>query len=199
MTRRKRPSEHDGRLSSLLKGLKRPLSVTRPKWFGYVLQVAEAIVRSRGDTYPAAIAAAHARDVARLVDCLRARKPFMDADRELLAAYFAKRLRRRTAPQLVHKLMRAPTDYDFEVLAALVQAYGRRRGRPLNKWVHRVAQEVEVVERSLWGAGPIPDELRTELIERYCTLMGAENGVTIEPDQVRDLLNREKARRRKRH
>ena len=92
------------------------------------------------DSYEGAIAAARAGNVDRLVDCLRARKPMSDDDRDRLAGYIATRLRRRLwSPELVRALG-PPTEDDYDLLADLVERTGRRRGGMSDEPAHRAAR-----------------------------------------------------------
>ena len=140
-----------------------------------------------------AIEAARAGDVRRLVDCLRGRKPLTDDDRNRLADYIATRARRRYwPPELVCALSKLPTDYDW--LADFVEDVGRRRGGVLDAPVHRAARLAEVFISLVRGRVPAP--VRTAMIARACEIEGDETGIVIDPECVRDLLNRPQARRR---
>ena len=106
----------------------------------------DARLCSRWDSYEGAIAAAegdpdHEPDPDRLVDCLRGHKPFADGDRDRLATYIAKKMRRRCWPRwLVDALSRAPTADEYELLADLVAEVGRKRGRIADAPAHRAAR-----------------------------------------------------------
>jgi hypothetical protein len=114
----------------------------------------EAGLRSRWDSYEGAIAAAEgdpdplvdgkrARkpNPDRLVDCLRAHKPLVGRDRDLLAAYFATRIRRRRWPRWrENAVSQAIAADDYDLLADLVAKVGRKRGRVANAPAHRVAR-----------------------------------------------------------
>jgi hypothetical protein len=167
------------------------------KKVGDARRVYEAELRSGWDNYRGAIAAARAGDVSRLVDCLRGRKPLTDGDYELLAAYIARKVRRRRWPaELVCALSGAPTDdADFDLLAELVESAGRAPGGMLDEPVHRAARLAEVLMSLV--SGRIPAAMRTAMIELACEIESDDADVAINPEQVRDLLNRPKARRHK--
>ena len=131
---------------------------------GQALRARDAYLRSAWEAdYSAAIEAAHAGDVARLVDCLRGRKPL--------------------------------TDDDFERLAGYVEATAKRgRGRERNEAVHDAARLAEALICP--EAGKVSDSLRTLAIETACRQVERERGAPADPEQVRDLMSRPKARRR---
>jgi len=166
-----------------------------------IMRRLNASVRSASDSWADAIVAAEAGDATRLLDCARGYKPFAHGDRELLARYVARKLRRRRfwPPELERVLSRARDDFDLphvvglDLLATLIEK--RMPGRT-DVPVHRTAREVEIALRTIWP-GRVPDELRQAVIERYCTVIGHDSGVTIDPERVRDLLSRQKVRRRK--
>ena len=82
-----------------------------------------------GISYEGAIKAADDGDADRLVLCLRGQKP-LDADRDQLATFIGKKLRRRLWPRwLVDALSRPPTEDDYDLLADLVAQVGRKRGQ----------------------------------------------------------------------
>ena len=118
-----------GPTSAQVAALRRKLvSPTAAQKVGKARQIYAADLRSGWDSYEGAIAAARAGNVDRLVDCLRARKPMSDDDRDRLAGYIATRLRRRLwSPELVRALG-PPTEDDYDLLADLVERTGRRRG-----------------------------------------------------------------------
>jgi len=164
------------------------------KELGDARRVYEARLRSGWDSYNGAIEAAHGGDVSRLVDCLRGRKALADSDRKLLASYVARKLRRRFWPSwLAQALGGAPTEKDFARLADEVEKVGRKPGGVLDEKVHRAARLAEVLMSLV--SGRVPDAVRTVVIERGCEIEGDEAGVAIDPERVRDLLNRPKARR----
>jgi len=142
-----------------------------------------------------AIEAARAGDVRRLVDCLRGRKPLTDDDHNRLVAYIAGRARRRYwSPELVCALNKLPTEEkDYDWLADFVETVGRRRGGVLDAPVHRAARLAEVLMSLVRGRVPAP--VRTAMIECACEIEGDEAGIVIDPERVRDLLNRPQARR----
>jgi hypothetical protein len=123
---------------------------------------------------------------------LRARKAVADGDRDSLAAFIATKVRRRRwPPELVRALGRGtPSEGDFDLL---VEVIGRRPGGVRDQPVHRAARLVEVL-LSLLGRR-IPNARRTAVIEYVCEAEGDDAGVAIEPERVRDLLNRPRARR----
>jgi hypothetical protein len=163
---------------------------------GKARQIYAAEKRSGWDRYHGAIAAACAGNVSRLVDCLRARKPLMDSDHDLLMAYIAARLRRRRwPPELVRALCRPPTEDDFDLLADLVERTGRRPGGVFDAPAHRAARMVEVL---LSLRRRVPAAIRNAVIDYACEIEGYESGVTIDPDRVRNLLDHPKARGHKR-
>ena len=155
----------------------------------------EAGLRSGWDSYCGAIQAARGGNITRLVDCLRARKPLADGDRDRLAAFVATKVRRRRWPlELVRALGRwAPSEGDFDLLADLVEVIGRRPGGVRDQPVHRAARLAGVL-LSLLGRR-VPNAIRTAVIAYACEAEGDDAGVAIEPERVRDLLNRPKARR----
>jgi hypothetical protein len=106
------------------------VSAADAKKVGDARRAYEARLRSGWDSYCGAIEAARGGNVARLVDCLRARKAVADGDRDRLAAFVATKVRRRRwPPELVRALGRgAPTEGDFDLLADLVEVIGRRPG-----------------------------------------------------------------------
>jgi hypothetical protein len=171
------------------------VSAADAKKVGDARRAYEARLRSGWDSYCGAIEAARGGNVARLVDCLRARKAVADGDRDRLAAFVATKVRRRRwPPELVRALGRgAPTEGDFDLLADLVEVIGRRPGGVRDQPVHRAARLAEVLLSLL---GPrVPNAMRTVVIEYACGAEGDDAGVTIEPERVRDLLNRPRARR----
>jgi hypothetical protein len=171
------------------------VSAAKAKKVGDVRRAYEARLRSGWDSYCGAIEAARGGNVARLVDCLRALKAVTDADRDRLAAFIATKIRRRRwPPELVRALGRgAPSEVDFDLLADLVEVIGRRPGGVRDQPVHRAARLAEVL-LSLLGRR-VPNAMRTAVIEYACGAEGDDAGVTIEPERVRDLLNRPRARR----
>jgi hypothetical protein len=171
------------------------VSAAKAKKVGDVRRAYEARLRSGWDSYCGAIEAARGGNVARLVDCLRALKAVTDADRDRLAAFIATKIRRRRwPPELVRALGReAPSEVDFDLLADLVEVIGRRPGGVRDQPVRRAARLAEVL-LSLLGRR-VPNAMRTAVIEYACGAEGDDAGVTIEPERVRDLLNRPRARR----
>jgi hypothetical protein len=187
------------------------------KRLGHARRVYEAGLRSGWDSYHTvradisgpsrqvttveggAIAAARTGNVGRLVDCLRARKPMTDDDRDRLAAYLATKLRRRRwPPELVRALSRSPTEDDYDLLADCVEATGRQRGRVLDEPAHRAARLAEVLMSLVRGHIRGRDKVRDAMIERACEIEGDESGVAIDHDRVRNLLLHPKARGHKR-
>jgi hypothetical protein len=171
------------------------VSAAKAKKVGDVRRAYEARLRSGWDSYCGAIEAARGGNVARLVDCLRALKAVTDGDRDRLAAFIATKVRRRRwPPELVRALSRgAPSEDDFDLLADLVEVIGRRPGGVRDQPIHRAARLAEVL-LSLLGRR-VPNAMRTTMIEYACGAEGDDAGVTIEPERVRDLLNRPRARR----
>jgi hypothetical protein len=169
------------------------VSADAAKKVGDARRIYEARLRSGWDSYCGAIEAAHGGNIARLVDCLRARKPLADSDRDRLAAFVAMKMRRRLWPlELVRAFGRgAPTEDEFDLVAGFVEAIARRRGGVRHQPVHRAARLAEV----LLSLRPVPDAMRTVLIAYACDIEGDDAGVAIEPERVRDLLNRPRARR----
>jgi hypothetical protein len=155
----------------------------------------EAWLRSGWDGYCGAIEAARGGNSARLVDCLRGRKALADDDRDRLAGFVAtKARRRRWPPELVHALGRGgPSERDFDLLADFVEAIARRPGGVRDESVHRAARLAEVL-LSLRDRR-VPDPVRTVTIAYACKVEGDDTGMAIEPERVRDLLNRPRARR----
>jgi hypothetical protein len=127
-------------------------------------------------------------DVARLVDCLRARKPLANDDCLKLADFIATKRPRRRWPKRIGKALSDRTDADYDVLADFVEKAGRGRGRQRNEPVHDATRLAEV----LMSVGLIKDVA----IKRACEIVGREAGKPIGDAQVRDLLDRPKARRR---
>jgi hypothetical protein len=185
------------------------VSADAAKKVGEARRINEARLRSGWDSYRGAIEAASdgnvARlvefetappgDVARLVDCLRARKALADGDRQDLTDFIAKKMRRRLwPPELVRALGRGtPSESDFDLLADLIEVIGRRPGGLRDQPVHHAARLAEVL-LSLRGRR-VPDAMRTVLIAYACDIEGDDAGLAIEPERVRDLLNRPRARR----
>jgi hypothetical protein len=205
VTRRERLSERK-RLDELVRDLRRPLPASAagassdPAQTRYLMELMDRLARSVTKTWPGAVAAAEGGDLSPLLDCMRAYKTFADGDRELLASFVARRIvRRRLWPrQLERVLTRARDDFDLLHVAALDRlakfVERRRPGGAADKPVHRTAREVEIALRTFWP-GRVPEALREVVIERYCVLMGRVFGVSIDPERVRDLMRRPKARR----
>jgi hypothetical protein len=169
------------------------VSAADAKKVGDARRAYEAGLRSGWDSYRGAIEAAHGGNVARLVDCLRARKALADGDR--LAAFIATKLRRRCwLPEVVRSLgSAAPTEGEFDLLADFVETIGRRPGGVRDQPLHRASRLAEVL-LSLFGRR-VPDAMRTATIKYACETEGDDAGLAIEPERVRDLLNRPRARR----
>jgi len=153
-----------------------------------------------------AIEAARHGDVSRLLDCLLARKPFEDGDRDRLAAYIGMKKRRCLwSPELERALSCPPTDAagacargqcaddDYDLLADVVAEVGRKRGRVFDAPAHRAARLAEVL-LSLAGLERIPALLREATIAYGCELVGDESGVKIETETVHNLLSHPTAR-----
>ena len=87
----------------------------------------------------------------------------------------------------------APTEGDFDLLADLVETIGRRPGGVRDQPLHRASRLAEVL-LSLYGRR-VPDAIRTAAIKCACETEGDDAGLAIEPERVRDLLNRPRARR----
>jgi hypothetical protein len=172
------------------------VSADAAKKVGDARRTYEARLRSGWDSYCGAIAAARGGNVARLVDCLRARKALADSDRGHLELYVARKKRpRRWPPELVRALGRgAPNESDFDLLAGLVEMIGRRPGGVRDWPVHRAARLAEVL-LPLWGRR-VPDAIRNAVIAYACEVEADDAGLAIEPERVRDLLNRPRARLR---
>jgi len=149
----------------------------------------------RGTATAAQSEAARGGNVARLVDCLRARKALADGDGDRLAAFIATKLRRRRWPPEVVRALgsAAPTEGDFDLLADFVETIGRRPGGVRDQPLHRASRLAEVL-LSLLGRR-VPDAMRTATIKYACETEGDDAGLAIEPERVRDLLNRPRARR----
>jgi len=169
------------------------VSADAAKKVGDARRTYEARLRSGWDSYSGAIEAARGGNIERLVDCLRARKAFGDGDRDRLTAFVARKVRRRRwAPELVRALgTGAPSEGDCDLVANLVT--GRRPGGVRDQPVHRAARLAEVL-LSLLGRR-VPNAIRTAVIAYACKVEGDDTGVAIEPERVRDLLNRPRARR----
>jgi hypothetical protein len=149
---------------------------------GHARRIYEARLRSEWDSHRGAIETARGGNVARLVDCLRARKPLADNDRDCLAAFVATKVRRcRWPPELVRALGGgARSEGDFDLLAELVEETGRRPGGVRDLPVHRAARLAEVL-LFLWGRR-VPDAARTALIAYACDAEGGDAGVALEPE-----------------
>jgi hypothetical protein len=81
------------------------VSADAAKKVGDVRRTYEARLRSGWDSYCRAIEAARGGNIARLADCLRARKALVDGDRDRLTAFVATKVRRRRwPPELVRAL-----------------------------------------------------------------------------------------------
>ena len=171
------------------------VSAADAKKVGDARRAYEARLRSGWDSYCGAIKAARGGNVARLVDCLRARKALADGDGDRLAAFIATKLRRRRWPPEVVRSLRsaAPTEGEFDLLADFVETIGRRPGGVRDQPLHRASRLAEVL-LSLLGRR-VPDAMRTAVIKYACETEGDDAGVAIEPERVRDLLNRPRARR----
>jgi len=169
------------------------VSAADAKKVGDARRAYEAGLRSGWDSYCGAIEAARGGNVARLVDCLRARKALADGDR--LAAFIATKLRRRRWPPEVVRALgsAAPTEGDFDLLADFVETIGRRPGGVRDQPLHRASRLAEVL-LSLLGRR-VPDAMRTATIKYACETEGDDAGLAIEPERVRDLLKRPRARR----
>jgi len=168
----------------------------------------EARLRSGWDSYEGAIRAAegdpdqlvehaHKPNTDRLIDCLRGHKPLADADRDRLATYIGKKLRRRLWPRwLEHALSRAPTEDVFDQLAGLVAEVGRKPWRVADAPAHRAAR----LARVLLSLGPkrMDARLRTALIATACGIEADESGVRIDIARVRNLVDHPRARDTKR-
>jgi hypothetical protein len=155
----------------------------------------EAWLRSGWDSYCGTIGAARGGNSARLIDCLRGRKALADGDHDPLAAFVATRVRRRRwPPELVCALGRGgPSEDDFDLLADLIEVIARRPGGVRDELVHRAARLAEIL-LSLLGRR-VPDAIRTAMIAYACKIEGDDTGMSIEPERVRDLLNRPRGRR----
>ncbi len=161
---------------------------------GEARRIYEAALRSDWDTYRGAIAAAETGNAARLIDCLRGRKPLLGEDSVRLADYIASRVpRRRWPPGLAEQLLH-PTDEDFDHLAHLIEQIGRCRGRQRAAPVHEAARLAEVLLTLLKPR--LSTVVRDAVIAYACEAVSAETAVPIEIGPVRDLLDREKRRRR---
>ena len=171
------------------------VSAADAKKVGDARRAYEAGLRSGWDSYCGAIKAARGGNVARLVDCLRARKALADGDGDRLAAFIATKLRRRRWPPEVVRALgsAAPTEGDFDLLADFVETIGRRPGGVRDQPLHRAARLAEVLLSPLGRR--VPDAMRTAMIEYACETEGDDAGLAIEPERVRDLLNRPRARR----
>jgi hypothetical protein len=170
------------------------VSTDAAKKVGEARLIYEAELRSGWDSYCGAIEAARGGNVARLVDCLRARKLLADGDHDRLAAFIAmKRRRRLWPPEIVRALGRAtPSEAEFDLLADLVEEIGRRPGGVRDRPLHRAARLAEVL---LSLRRRLPKWMRAALIEYSCNLEGDDAGSAIKPERVLDLLNRPRARR----
>jgi hypothetical protein len=88
------------------------------------------------------------------------------------------------------------TDDDFDRLADYIEATAKRgRGRERNEAVHEAARLAEALMCP--EAGRVPDSLRSDAIEEACRQQARERDDPVDPDQLRDLLQRPKSRRRK--
>ena len=148
------------------------------------------------DSYEGAIEAADDGDADRLVLCLRGQKPLATRDRDRLATYIGKKIRRRLWPRwLVDALSRPPTEDDYDLLADLVAKVGRKRGQVADAPAHRAARLARVLLSLV--SGRIDARLRTAVIAVACKIEGDESGVEIDPERVRKLLNNLRARETK--
>ena len=192
------PQRRGGRVPSAdeIRALRRArVSAADAKKVGDARRAYEAGLRSGWDSYCGAIEAARGGNVARLVDCLRARKALADGDGDRLAAFIATKLRRRRWPPEVVRALgsAAPTEGDFDLLADFVETIGRRPGGVRDQPLHRAARLAEVLLSPLGRR--VPDAMRTAMIEYACETEGDDAGLATEPERVRDLLNRPRARR----
>jgi hypothetical protein len=133
--------------------------------------------------YSEAIKAAFAGDASRLLKLLRGHKRPVTAN--------------------------ALTDDDLDQLADLIEALAKRkRGRERNRAVHEAARLAEVImhmgkpakeTEGLWAYSDrlrVPDDERESAIAIACREIERQYGERIDGEQVRDLLNRPKQRRR---
>jgi hypothetical protein len=132
---------------------------------GKALRGHEAYLRSAWEhDYGAAIEAARAGVVTRLVDLLRARRPLTDDDFDLLADY-------------------------------VEETAKRRRGRERNDAVHDAMRLAEAIMAPEAGK-KVRESLRAAAINAACCQIERERGAPVNPEHVRDLMKRPKARRR---
>jgi hypothetical protein len=173
------------------------VTATKVKEVGNARRIYEAELRSGWDTYAGALVAARAGDVSRLVDLLRARRTLYATDYHHLIDYILTKLRRQCWPNwLKDAVSKLPTEATYDQLADFIAVVGRRPGGVLDEPVHRAARLAEVLMTLV--PGKVPAELRTAMIEHACEIESNEAGVAIDPERVRDLLNRPKTRRHKR-
>ena len=128
------------------------VSAADAKKVGNARRAYEARLRSGWESHRGAIEAARGGNVARLVDCLRARKALADGDDDRLAAFIATKLRRRRWPPegRARAGSAAPTEGDFDLLADFVETIGRRPGGVRDQPLHRASRLAEVL-LSLFG------------------------------------------------
>ena len=171
------------------------VSAADTKKVGDARRAYEAGLRSGWDDYCGAIEAARGGNVARLVDCLRARKALADGDGDRLAAFIATKLRRRRWPPEVVRALgsAAPSRRRLRSARRFRRDDRTPPGGVRDQPLHRAARLAEVL-LSLLGRR-VPDAMRTATIKYACETEGDDAGVAIEPERVRDLLNRPRARR----
>jgi len=168
----------------------------RSEWDNYrsisVERVGGRITKKSGG----AIMAAHAGNVTRLVDCLRGRKVLANDDASFVADFIATKVPRKRWPKRVGDALSNRTDADYDILADFVEKLGRGRGRQRNEPVHAAARLTEVMLTLVEGSKKTA-KLLDATIADACKMISRETGTSVPDEQVRELLNRPKKRRRK--
>jgi hypothetical protein len=160
----------------------------RSGWDAYrrvtVTRVGERVINENS----AAIEAARAGNVTRLVDCLRGHKLLTEEDRIAFVAFVETKVPWRWPRwRWLADALCNQTDEDFDELADLVEKTGRRPGRPRNEPVHAATRLAEV----LMSVGLC----REVAVERACEIVSEEAGEPVSSEKVCDLLDHPKNRR----
>jgi hypothetical protein len=88
---------------------------------------------------------------------------------------------------------RRPTDDELDQLADFIEATAKHGHRQRDESVHKAAQLAETIMSIIHGRKPA--RVRDRAIEVACKQLERETGAAVDPERVRDLLNRPKRRR----